>query len=94
MKPGQTWRKAFKDLHPAPRTYLGIIDKAVVDKHGMKYGPGQELWLKCPNNKTCPVFILAINNNGTYDIGLLAGIGFAKNVPESDLCETQEEAIK
>ena len=28
------------------------------DKRGMK--PGQKLWLKCPNNKTCPVFILDV----------------------------------
>lgn len=92
MKPKSTWRTAFGDLPPAPHNPLAIIDKAVADKHGMKYTPGQELWLKCPNNKTCPVFILAVKENGTYDIGSLAGIGFAYNVPESDLCETQEEA--
>lgn len=92
MKPKSTWRTAFGDLPPAPRKHLGIVDKAVVDKHGMKYTRGQELWLKCPNNKTCPVFILAVKENGTYDIGSLAGIGIAYNVPESDLCETQEEA--
>lgn len=94
MKPKPTWRTAFGGFLPAPREHLGIIDKAVADKHGMKYALGKELWLKCPNNKTCPVFILAINKNGTYDIGSLAGIGIAYNVPESDLCETQEEAEK
>ena len=94
MKPKQTWRKAFNNLPPAPCNPLAIIDKAVADKRGMKYALNQELWLKCPNHKTCPVFVLDIKENGTYDIGSLAGIGIAYGVPESDLCETQEEAIK
>lgn len=94
MKPKPTWRKAFSNLPPAPRKNLGIIDKAVVDKRGMKYALNQELWLKCPNHKTIHVFIVGVKENGTYDVGGLDSFGIAIGVPESDLCETQEEAKK